>query len=85
MRYGIPEYRLPKKILGAEIREIENAGVEIRTNTSVDSLESLFEQGYDAIFLGIGAQQAMEIGAEGEDSPRVMGGVDFLREVQDRL
>ncbi len=80
-RYGIPEYRLPKDILRAEIEEITNIGVEIKTNTRVDSLESLLEQGYNAIFLGIGAQQAMGIGVDGEDSPRVMGGVSFLREI----
>jgi len=81
MRYGIPEYRLPKDTLRAEIEEIEKVGVEIKTNTSVDSLEGLFKQGYNAIFLAIGAQQATGIGVEGEDSPRVMGGASFLREV----
>ena len=80
-RYGIPEYRLPKKILRAEIKEIENVGVEIKTNTNVDSLDGLFTQGYNAIFLAIGAQQAMEIGVDGEDNPRIMGGVSFLRRV----
>ena len=81
MRYGIPEYRLPKEILRADIREITGVGVEIKTNTSVESLESLFGQGYNAIFVAIGAQQATGIGVDGEDSPRVMGGVSFLREV----
>jgi len=80
-RYGIPEYRLPKNILRAEIKEIENVGVEIRTNTRVDSLDALFAQGYDAIFLAVGAQQGIGIGVEGEDNPRVMGGVSFLRRV----
>lgn len=80
-RYGIPEYRLPKDILRAEIKEITDVGVEIKTNTRMDSPASLLEQGYDAVFLGIGAQQTMKIGVEGEDSPRVIGGVDFLREV----
>ncbi|MEE8194615.1 MAG: NAD(P)-binding protein, partial [Dehalococcoidales bacterium] len=52
MRYGIPEYRLPKAILQAEIIEITDIGVEIKTNTRVDSLESLFKQGYHASFIG---------------------------------
>jgi len=81
MRYGIPEYRMPRDILSAEIKEIANVGVEIKTNTNVESLEGLFEQGYNAIFLGIGAQQATGIGVDGEDSPRVMGGISFLRDV----
>jgi NADH-quinone oxidoreductase subunit F len=78
---GIPDYRLPKDILKAEIKEIENMGVEIRTNTRVDSMEKLFKEGYQAIFLAIGAHQGLKIGVEGEDSPRVMECVNFLRDV----
>ncbi|MBI4296745.1 MAG: FAD-dependent oxidoreductase [Chloroflexi bacterium] len=81
MRYGIPPYRLPKDILAAEIKYITDVGVEIRTNTKVTSLDGLFQQGYNAIFLAVGAQEAMKAGIEGEDNPRVMGGVDFLRDV----
>lgn len=81
MRVGIPDYRLPKDILKAEIKEIENMGVEIRTNTRVDSMEKLFKEGYQAIFLAIGAHQGLKIGVEGEDSPRVMECVNFLRDV----
>ena len=81
MRVGIPDYRLPKNILRAEIKEIEDIGVEIRTNTRVDSVDSLFKKGYNAVFLAIGAHQGMKIEVEGEDSPRVIECVDFLREV----
>ena len=81
MRVGIPDYRLPKNILKAEIKEIENIGVEIRTNTRVDSVESLFNEGYRAIFLAIGAHQGIKIGVEGEDSPKVKDCVSFLRDV----
>ncbi len=81
MRVGIPEYRLPKNILKAEIEEIKSIGVDIRTNTRVDSPDSLFEQGYNAIFLAIGAHQGIRLGVEGEDSPKVMECVSFLRDV----
>ena len=81
IRFGIPDYRLPKDILRAEIKEIEDIGVEIRTNTKVDSIERLFEEGYNAVFLAIGAHQGLRIGVEGEDSPRVIEGITFLREV----
>jgi len=81
MRFGIPDYRLPKDILRTEIKRIEDIGVEIRTNTKVDSIEKLFEEGYNAAFLAIGAHQGLSIGVDGEDSPRVMEGVTFLREV----
>jgi len=81
MRVGIPDYRLPKDLLRAEIEEIESIGVEIRTNTRVDSLDGLLKQGYNAIFLAIGAHQGIRIGVEGEDSPRVRECVSFLRDV----
>ena len=81
MRVGIPDYRLPKDILRAEIEEIESVGVDIKTNTPVDSLDGLFKTGYNAIFLAIGAHQGIKIGVKGEDSPRVRECVSFLRDV----
>jgi formate dehydrogenase alpha subunit len=79
MRMGIPEYRLPRNILRDEIREIEMAGVEITLNTRVESLDSLFDQGYHSVFLAIGAHEEMKLGVEGEDLPGVIGCVEFLR------
>jgi formate dehydrogenase alpha subunit len=79
MRVGIPAYRLPRDILADEIREIERAGVEIKLNTRFESLDSLFEQGYQAVFLGIGAHKETKLGVEGEDLPGVVGCVEFLR------
>jgi NADH-quinone oxidoreductase subunit F len=81
MRVCIPDYRLPKDILKAEIKEIEDVGVEIRTNTRVESVDRLFQEGYNAVFLAMGAHQGLRIGVEGEDSPRVMDCVRFLRDV----
>jgi succinate dehydrogenase/fumarate reductase iron-sulfur protein len=81
MRVAIPDYRLPKDILRAEIAEIESVGVNIKINTRVDSLDALFQQGYNAIFLAVGAHQGLRIGVSGEDSPGVMDCVLFLREV----
>jgi NADH-quinone oxidoreductase subunit F len=81
MRYGIPEYRLPREALAGEIEEIRSVGVDIRTNTKVGSLDKLFEDGYNAIFLAIGAHQGTKPGIEGENSPGVIEGVSFLREI----
>jgi NADH-quinone oxidoreductase subunit F len=81
MRVAIPDYRLPKDILRAEIREIEGVGVDIKTNTRVDSPDELFKQGYNAIFLAVGAHQGLKAGVKGEDSPGVRDCVSFLREV----
>jgi len=81
MRLGIPEYRLPRVVLDKEIEEIKKAGVDIRLNTRVDSVDGLFQQGYDAIFLATGAHGGMKLGLEGEDSPGVYDGASFLRGV----
>ena len=81
MRLGIPEYRLPKAILDAEIERIKSIGVDIKTNSKVESLDSLFEQGYSAIFIAIGAHQGIRMGIEGEDSPGIIKCVSFLKQV----
>jgi formate dehydrogenase beta subunit len=81
MRVGIPRYRLPADILDAEIKEIENVGVKIKTNTRIESLDKLFSENFNAIFIGIGAQKGMKAGVKGEELPGVIDGVDFLRMV----
>jgi NADPH-dependent glutamate synthase beta subunit-like oxidoreductase len=81
LRYGIPAYRLPKDILRADIKEITNVGVKVFTNNRVECPESLMQQGFDAVFVAIGAHQAIGLGVPGEDSPGVLRGIDFLRQV----
>jgi NADH-quinone oxidoreductase subunit F len=81
MRVGIPKYRLPREVLDAEIDVIKELGVDIRTNSKVESLGRLFREGYDAIFLALGAHRGVGIGVEGEDLPRVIECVSFLRDV----
>jgi NADH-quinone oxidoreductase subunit F len=81
MRVGIPDYRLPKDVLKSEIKEIEDAGVEIITNTRVESLDELFNEGCSAVFLATGAHQGMKIGVKGEGSRGVMDCAEFLRKV----
>lgn len=80
MRVGIPDYRLPPEVLDAEIDEIVKAGVDIKLNTRVESLDKLFEDGYDAVFLGLGAHRGMTLGVEGDDLPGVFDGASFLRD-----
>ena len=81
LRVGIPEYRLPKVILDAEIANVKAVGFDIKTNTRIDSPEPLFKQGYRAIFLAIGAHQGNRIGVQGDDSPAVIDAIAFLRQV----
>ncbi len=80
MRIGIPDYRLPPEVLDAEIDEIVSAGVDIKLNTRVESVDWLFEQGYEAVFLGPGAHRGMSLGVEGDDLPGVFDGASFLRD-----
>jgi len=81
VKVGIPDYRLPKHILSADIKEIENAGVKIKPNSPIESVPALLKEGFNAVLVAIGAHQAQGLGVPGDDDPRILGGVAFLREV----
>ncbi len=82
LRYGIPEYRLPRDVLEREIENIRQIGVSIKTNTKIESLEELFAQGFDAIFTALGLPNGALLAVEGEDLPHVLNGIAFLRNVK---
>lgn len=80
LRWGIPEYRLPRDILDAEINRIVEMGVDLKLNQAVGtdvSIEDLRKE-YKAVFVAIGAHQGIKMMIRGEDSPNVFTGVDFL-------
>ena len=79
MLLGIPEYRLPRNVLNHEIKQITDIGVQIKYDSPITSAESLLDQGFNAVFLGLGAHRGMKLGVEGEDLPGVMESVEFLR------
>ena len=81
MRVGIPDYRLPPEVLDSEIDTINEAGVEIKLNTKIDSVDALFDQGYEAVFLAPGAHRGQSLGVEGDNLPGVYDGASFLRDV----
>jgi formate dehydrogenase (NADP+) beta subunit len=81
LRVGIPRYRLPRDVVDTEVQRLIHMGVEIMANTRVISLDLLFDIGYKAIFITVGAHQSLRMGIEGEDSPGVIDGATFLREV----
>jgi NADPH-dependent glutamate synthase beta subunit-like oxidoreductase len=84
MRYGIPTFRLPRAILDQEIGDILALGIDIRFNHTLGkdfTLEQLKDRGYDAVFLGIGAQLSRSIQLNGSALTDVLGGVDFLVQV----
>lgn len=85
-RYGIPEYRLPDEVLDWEIEGILNLGIDVHYNTCLGkdfTIESLREEGYEAIFMGIGAWKDYTLGIKGEDMNGVWQGINFLSQVAD--
>ncbi|MCR5135579.1 MAG: FAD-dependent oxidoreductase, partial [Oscillospiraceae bacterium] len=84
LRYGIPSFRLERPVLDAEIDVLKELGVIFRCGVEVGkdiTVQQLREQGYDAIYLAVGAQKSAELGIPGEDLTGVWGGIDFLRAV----
>jgi len=81
-RVGIPAYRLPHDVLNREIDEILKLGVDLQLNHPVRDVQGLFEQGFAAVFLSIGAHEPQKLHIEGEDvTAGVFHGVPFLRAV----
>ena len=84
MAIGIPAYRLPKDILSAEIKVIQDMGVEIKTGVTFGqdiTIESLKKDGYQAVFLATGLHQNSSLNVENEDVDGVLKAIDFLRDV----
>lgn len=84
MRYGIPQYRLPRKVLDAEIKRILGYGVELKTGAKIPDLAKVLEsKAYDAIFLSTGAPLAKTASFDADPKARVLDAVDVLREMED--
>ncbi|MDO9592380.1 MAG: NADH-ubiquinone oxidoreductase-F iron-sulfur binding region domain-containing protein, partial [Erysipelotrichaceae bacterium] len=83
LAFGIPEYRLPKKVLAHEIALIEKAGVRIHLNKQIgkDLVFDHIKRDYDSVYIATGTQFPEKIRVEGEDLPGVMHGINFLKEV----
>jgi NADPH-dependent glutamate synthase beta subunit-like oxidoreductase/Pyruvate/2-oxoacid:ferredoxin oxidoreductase delta subunit len=84
MRYGIPRHRLPEDLLDREIRDIFDLGIGFRPCHALGrgfTLEQLERDGFDAVFLAVGARLSRRIPLEGSELPDVLRGVDFLGQV----
>ncbi|MBN2097510.1 MAG: NADPH-dependent glutamate synthase, partial [Candidatus Omnitrophica bacterium] len=84
LRYGIPEFRLPKKILDAELDYIQGLGVQIQNNILIGntySIKELLSGGYRAIFIAVGAGLPQFLGIPGENLDRVYSANEFLTRV----
>lgn len=85
LRYGIPNYRLPRKRLDGDIKCILSTGVEVKLNTAIstaDEVKKIYD-GYDAMYIAIGAHLDKKVGLENEDAEGVISAVDMLREIGD--
>jgi heterodisulfide reductase subunit A-like polyferredoxin len=83
--YGIPKFRLPRELVQRDVDEICALGIDLRLNTALGrdfTIEKLLAEGYKAIFLAIGAHASHKMRVEGEDTPGVVGAVEFLRQVE---
>ena len=84
LAYGIPEFRLPKEVVGREVKTLEKMGVELECNIIIGktiTIEQLFEEGYEAIFLGVGAGLPRFLGVEGENLLGIYSANEFLTRV----
>lgn len=81
MRFGIPEYRLPKDILDEEIEVIKNKGVEIVPGRYIESTEALLEDGFDAVLAAIGTHRGQTLPIPDAESEGVIIGIEMLRDV----
>jgi len=82
MRYGIPAYRLPRDVMGAEIDRIAALGVRFTSNHQVEDLEAERREGaFDAVFVAVGAHLSKRVDIPAADAGRIVDAVSFLRDV----
>lgn len=84
LTYGIPTFRLPKAIVSNEIKALHNMGVTFKTQIIGDNLtiQHFFEEGYQAIFIGIGAGLPCQLCIPGEDIPGVFLATNYLKDIR---
>ena len=82
LRVGVPEYRLPVAVIEREIQDILDLGVELKLNTGVNQLDDLFDEGYKAVLIAVGAHEGKRIPIPGNDLNGVLINTDFLRDVR---
>ena len=82
--YGIPEFRLPKAIVANEVEKLTAMGVDLETDMVVGktyTIDEMFEEGYEAVFVGSGAGLPMFMGIEGETLAGVYSANEYLTRI----
>lgn len=86
LQYGIPEFRLQKNVIKAEIEILKELGIEFKTGVNVGTditIAQLREEGFKAFYIAIGAQDGRKINIENSDAENVITGVEFLRQTKE--
>jgi glutamate synthase (NADPH/NADH) small chain len=81
---GIPSYRLPRAIIAAEFESLKSCGVDVVTNMTIGkdkTMAQLKDEGFSAVFVGVGAHSSRKLGVDGEELEGVYHGIDYLRKI----
>jgi len=81
LMWGIPEYRLPKKIVQKEINELKKIGVKIKLNSRINNIDELFSNGFKAVFIATGAPKSIKLNLPGENLQGVYDALEFLKKI----
>jgi len=84
LRYAIPPYRLPDRILKREIDWIKNLGIKIKTEVKIKDPTSLFKEGFSAVLIAGGAPKSFPLGISGEKAEGVLNALEFLKEINEK-
>ena len=82
LRLGVPEYRLPTEIIEREVQDIVDLGIDLRLNHRVDDLDKLFDQGFRAVLIAVGAHEGIRLPIPGANLDGVLINTRFLRDVR---
>jgi len=82
LRLGVPEYRLPTEVIEREVQDIIDLGVDLRLNHRIDDLDALFESGYKAVLIAVGAHEGIRLPIPGASLDGVLVNTHFLRDVR---
>ncbi len=83
MRYGIPKYRLPREVLDAEVARVAEMGVKFQLGRHVENLQDAIDEGFDAIFLAVGAQIGKRAYIPAGEAAKILDAVNVLHSVED--
>ena len=82
LRLGVPEYRLPTDVIEREVQDIVDLGIDLRLNHRIDDLDQIFDQGYNAVLIAVGAHEGIRLPIPGANSKGVLINTRFLRDVR---